>query len=431
MLTNRNTGPLPEAGSLASGPFRALRSRNYRLFFAGQALSLVGTWMQRVAMSWLVYRLTLSPFALGVVDFASQISTLLLGFFAGALVDRVDLRRLLVWTQALAMGQALVLSALTLSGKATFLAVLTCGALLGMINAFDMPARHAFVIRMVEKKEDLGNAIALNSSLFNLARLLGPSLAGIVIAAVGEGLCFLLNGLSYFSIIVALKAMRLPPVMEERHPAPALSGIRQGLSYAWGNQPIRHILTLLCCLSLLGLPYVVMMPVFAREVMQGGPKTLGFLMGSTGVGALAGSMLLAARKGTRGLEKGIPVNAGIFSAAVIGFALSPAPAASYTLVAVAGFGMISTLASCNTMLQTLVENTYRGRVMSLYTMALVGIAPFGSLLAGWLTGRIGVRLALAIGGACCMAASAWFWKRLHAFREHFPAEGESPHLNPR
>ena len=426
MLTNRNAGPVPEAGSLAAGPFRALSSRNYRLFFAGQAFSLVGTWMQRVAMSWLVYRLTLSPFALGIVDFASQIATLLLGFFAGALVDRVDLRRLLVWTQGLAMGQALVLSALTLSGKATFLAVLTCGAFLGMINAFDMPARHAFVIRMVEKKEDLGNAIALNSSLFNLARLLGPSLAGIVIAAVGEGLCFLLNGLSYFSIIVALKAMRLPPVTEERHPSPALAGIRQGLAYAWQIRPIRDILTLLCCLSLLGLPYVVMMPVFAREVLHGGPKTLGFLMGATGIGALAGSMLLAARKGTKGLEKGIPVAAGLFSAAVIGFALSPVPAASYVLVALAGFGMISTLASCNTMLQTLVENAYRGRVMSLYTMSLVGIAPFGSLLAGWLTGLIGVRLALAIGGACCMAASAWFWNRLHAFRDHFPAEGDSP-----
>jgi MFS family permease len=426
MLTNRDAGPLPEAGALAAGPLRALRSRNYRLFFTGQAFSLVGTWMQRVAMSWLVYRLTSSPFALGVVDFASQIATLLLGFFAGALVDRVDLRRLLVWTQALAMGQALLLSALTLTGKVSFLSVLACGAFLGMINAFDMPARHAFVIRMVDRKEDLGNAIALNSSLFNLARLLGPSLAGIVIAAVGEGLCFLLNGLSYFSIIVALKAMRLNPAPEQRHTAPALAGIRQGLAYAWENRSIRDILTLLCCLSLLGLPYVVMMPVFAREVLRGGPRTLGFLMGATGIGALAGSMLLAARKGTKGLEKGIPVAAGLFSAAVIGFAFSPVPAASYILVAMAGFGMISTLAACNTMLQTLVDNAYRGRIMSLYTMSLVGIAPFGSLCAGWLTDRIGVRLALAIGGACCMGASLWFRKRVHAFRKPLPSEGESP-----
>jgi MFS family permease len=423
MLTNRSAGPLPEEGTPAAGPFRALRSRNYRLFFTGQAFSLIGTWMQRVAMSWLVYRLTRSPFALGVVDFSSQIATLLLGFFAGALVDRVDLRRLLVWTQALAMGQALVLSALTLSGKATFLAVLACGAFLGMINAFDMPARHAFVIRMVEEKEDLGNAIALNSSLFNLARLLGPSLAGFVIAAVGEGLCFLLNGLSYFSIIVALKAMRLSPIPGEPHPAPALAGIRQGLAYAWENRPIRDMLALLSSLSLLGLPYVVMMPVFAREVMHGGPRTLGFLMGATGVGALAGSMLLATRKGTKGLEKGIPAAAGLFSAAVIGFAFSPVPAASYVLVALAGFGMISTLASCNTMLQTLVDNAFRGRVMSLYTMSLVGIAPFGSLIAGWLTGLIGVRLSLAIGGACCMGTSLWFQKRVHDFKK--------PTLNPR
>lgn len=406
------------------GPFRALRYRNYRLFFTGQAISLIGTWMQRVAMSWLVYRLTLSPFALGTVDFASQIATLLLGFFAGAIVDRVDLRRLLIWTQGLAMGQALVLSALTLAGKATFLAILACGALLGMINAFDMPARHAFVVRMVENKEDLGNAIALNSSLFNLARLLGPAIAGIVIAAVGEGLCFLLNGLSYFSIILALKAMRISPAAEVQPQTPAFAGIRQGLSYAWHNRPIRDILILLSCLSLLGLPYVVMMPVFAREILKGGPRTLGFLMGATGAGALVGSMLLAVRKGTGGLEKIIPVVSGLFSAAVVGFAFSPSAGASYVLVAIAGFGMISTLASCNTMLQTLVENAFRGRVMSLYTMALVGIAPFGSLIAGWLTGRMGVRLALALGGICCMGTSAWFWKRLQASRKILSSESK-------
>jgi len=373
--------------------------------------------MQRVAMSWLVYRLTLSPVALGIVDFASQIATLLLGFFAGAVVDRVDLRRLLVWTQALAMGQAFVLSGLTLAGKATFSAVLACGALLGMVNAFDMPARHSFVIRMVEEKDDMGNAIALNSSLFNMARLVGPSLAGFVIAAVGEGLCFLLNGLSYFSIILALNAMKLPPAGAEAHPSRGVSGIREGIAYAWGNRPIRHILALLSCLSLLGLSYVVMLPVFAREILRGGPKTLGFLMGSTGIGALCGSFLLAARRGTNGLEKAIPASAGLFSVAVIGFALSPVPATSYLLVALAGFGMISTLASCNTMLQTLVDNTYRGRVMSLYTMALVGIAPFGSLLSGWLTSEMGVRFSLAVGGACCLAAAAWFWKRLSVFRE--------------
>ena len=421
MLENRNAGPVPGVGGQAAGLFRALRSRNYRLFFAGQSVSLIGTWMQRVAMGWLVYRLTWSPFALGVVDFVSQIATLLLGFFAGALVDRVDIRRLLVWTQAGAMAQAFVLSALTLTGKATYLVVLVCGALLGMINAFDMPARHAFVVRMVEDKKDLGNAIALNSSLFNLARLLGPSLAGIVIAAVGEGICFLLNGLSYFSIIVALKAMRLPPEPVRTSHAPALSGIREGLAYAWRNRPIRDMLVLLGCLSLLGLPYVVMMPVFAREILHGGPKTLGFLMGATGIGALGGSILLAARSGTKGLARRIPVTSGLFSLSVIGFALLPFPAASYIFVAAAGFGMISTLAACNTMLQTAVDDLFRGRVMSLYTMSLVGIAPFGSLLAGWVSGKVGVRIALALGGACCMAASAWFLKRLGAIREDLDA----------
>jgi MFS family permease len=421
MLENRNAGPVPGVGGQAAGLFRALRSRNYRLFFAGQSVSLIGTWMQRVAMGWLVYRLTWSPFALGVVDFVSQIATLLLGFFAGALVDRVDIRRLLVWTQAGAMAQAFVLSALTLTGKATYLVVLVCGALLGMINAFDMPARHAFVVRMVEDKRDLGNAIALNSSLFNLARLLGPSLAGIVIAAVGEGLCFLLNGLSYLSIIVALKAMRLPPAPVRTSHAPALSGIREGVAYAWRNRPIRDILVLLGCLSLLGLPYVVMMPVFAREILHGGPKTLGFLMGATGIGALAGSILLAARSGTKGLARRIPLTSGFFSLAVIGFALLPFPAASYILVAAAGFGMISTLAACNTMLQTAVDDLFRGRIMSLYTMSLVGIAPFGSLLAGWVSDKVGVRIALALGGACCMAASAWFLKRLGAIREDLDA----------
>lgn len=393
----------------SAGLFRALRSRNFRLFFAGQSLSLIGTWMQRVAMGWLVYRLTLSPSALGLVDFVSQIGTFLLGFFAGTCVDRTDLRKLLVWTQALAMAQAFVLAGLVLSGQPTFLAVLVCGAFLGMINAFDIPARHAFVIRMVEKKEDLGNAIALNSTLFSLARLLGPSIAGFVIAAVGEGICFLLNGLSYFSIILALWLMRLPPEPQAPTARPAVfSGTLQGLSYAWKQGKIRGILGLLCCLSLFGFPYVVMMPVFAREILHGGPRTLGLLMGATGSGALAGALLLASRKDPEGLGRVVPILSTVFSLSVIGMALVRHPFASYLFVASAGFGMITIMAVCNTVLQNLVCDEFRGRVLSLFMLSLVGIAPFGSLIIGWLSEHLGICPALAIGGGFCLAASILF-----------------------
>jgi MFS family permease len=395
-----------------SGLFRALRSRNFRLFFAGQSLSLVGTWMQRVAMGWLVYRLTLSPSALGLVDFVSQIGTFLLGFFAGTFVDRTDLRRLLVWTQALAMAQAFVLAGLVLTGRPTFWAVLVCGAFLGMINAFDIPARNAFVIRMVEKKEDLGNAIALNSTLFSLARLLGPSIAGFVIAAVGEGICFLLNGLSYFSIILALGLMKLPPAPKVQAAGPTVfSGTREGLLYAWKQGEIRAILGLLCCLSLFGFPYVVMMPVFAREILHGGPRTLGLLMGATGSGALAGALLLASRKDGEAVGRFIPILSTVFAASVIGMALVRHPMASYGFVASAGFGMITIMAVCNTVLQTLVCDRFRGRVLSLFMMSLVGIAPFGSLIVGWLSERFGICQALAIGGGLCLVASILFWRR--------------------
>jgi MFS family permease len=391
--------------------FRALRSRNFRLFFLGQGLSLVGTWMQRVAMGWLIYRLTRSPEALGTVDFVSQIAVLLLVFLSGAAADRADLRTLLLWTQGLAMVQAAVLAALTLTGTITYGAILVCGVFLGVVNAFDMPARQAFVVRMVEDRSDLGNAIALNSSLFNLARLVGPSLAGMAIALLGEGICFLMNALSFLGVIAALRAMR--PRAEPERPRADRGGlgIREGWAYAWRTPRIRASLLMLTLLSLFGMPYIVLMPVFAREVLRGGPATLGFLLAATGAGALAGALLLAARKDARGLRGIIVLSAGLLALALLGLALVRSPLPAYLLVALAGLGMIGATASCNTAIQTIVEDAYRGRVMSLYTLSLLGMAPFGSLMNGRIAERWGISATLGLGGAVCLIGGILFLLR--------------------
>jgi MFS family permease len=388
--------------------FRALGSRNFRLFFAGQGISLVGTWMQRVAMGWLVYRLTRSPEALGTVDFVSQIAVLLLVSVSGMAADRMDLRTLLVWTQTLAMIQASVLAILTLTGKVSYGSILACGVFLGLVNAFDMPARQAFVVHMVEDKADLGNAIALNSSLFNLTRLAGPSLAGMIISLLGEGVCFALNALSFLWVIWALRAMELPPATRRERPRGDGAGILAGWAYARRTRKIRRSLIMLAVLSLFGMPYIVMMPVFAREVLAGGPATLGFLLAAVGAGALAGALLLAAKKEARGFKRIISLSTGLLALALLGLSLARTRLLAYPLVALAGFGMIGATASCNTAIQTTVEDAFRGRVMSLYTLSLLGMAPFGSLMNGWITGHLGISATLAMGGTVCLAAAILF-----------------------
>ena len=394
---------------------RALQSRNYRLYFGGQGISLIGTWMQRIAMSWLVYRLTDSAFMLGLIGFASSVPSFVLGPLAGVLSDRYNRRRMLIVTQCLASLQAFILALLVSVGQVAVWQILVLGIILGFVEAFDMPLRQSFMVEIVPKK-DLGNAIALNSSMVNSSRLLGPSIAGILIASMGEGICFLLNSISYLAVIISLFAMRVPrgPVLtREFH---ILGELREGFAYAYNFMPIRSILMLLALVSLVGMPYSVLMPVFARDVLHGGPHTLGFLLGGSGVGALAGAIYLASRKSVLGMGKWIAMAAGIFGAGLIIFSLSRIFWLSLILMLVTGFGMIVQMASSNTVLQTIVDEDKRGRVMSFYAMAFRGMVPFGSLLAGVMANHLGAPLTLMIGGGCCIVGSVFFARNLPAMR---------------
>jgi MFS family permease len=399
-----------------SHAWRALRHRNFRLFFGGQSISLIGTWMTRVATGWLVYRLTGSALLLGTVSFAGQIPTFLLAPFAGVWVDRLDRRQVLVWTQALSMVQSLTLAALTLSGHITIPRLLALSVMQGCINAFDMPGRQSFMVKMVDDRRDLQNAIAINSSMVNMARLIGPSLAGMLIAVSSEGWCFLVDGISYIAVIASLLAMRLHAPVVKRAAASALSELKTGWTYVTGFLPIRTILLLFAVISLMGMPFVVLMPIFAARVLHGGPHTLGFLTGSMGLGALISALSLAARKHVRGLVRIIPVSAGVFGLGLIGFGLSHSFWLSMLMLMVAGMGMMQGMAASNTVIQTLVSDDKRGRVMSYYTMAFMGMAPFGSLLAGTMADVIGAPMTVIANGSVVLLGAAWFATRLPAVR---------------
>lgn len=394
----------------------ALQYRNYRLFFGGQSISLIGTWMQRIAMSWLVYRLTSSAFWLGIVGFTGQIPVFLLTPFAGVLADRMNRQRILVVTQTLAMIQALILALLVLTGTIAVWHILSLSIFLGIVDAFDMPVRQSFMVEIVEKK-DLGNAIALNSSMVNSARLLGPSIAGMLIASMGEGMCFLLNGLSYLAVILSLLAMKITSKRTETPNTYVLHGLKEGFHYAFGFPPIRYVLLLIALVSLIGMPYTVLMPVFAKDILHGGPHTLGFLMGSSGVGALVGAIYLASRRTVLGLGKWISLAAGLFGIGLIAFSLSRILWFSLFLMLLTGFGMIVQMASSNTILQTVVDEDKRGRVMSFYAMAFRGMTPFGSLLAGGLASKIGAPNTLMVGGISCILGSLFFARKLPLLRQ--------------
>lgn len=396
---------------------RSLHYRNYRLFFIGQGISLTGTWMQQVAMGWLVYRLTNSPFLLGIVGFAGQIPTFLLASIAGLAADRFDRRQILIFTQIASMLQALILTVLTLTETIAVWHIILLSTMLGLVNSLDIPSRHSFIVDMVENKEVLGNAIALNSFIFNGARLIGPSIAGIVIAAAGEGICFLLNALSYIAIIVSLFTMKIKPREINHSVSSGLRGLKEGFVYAYNFIPIRIILFLLSIVSLMGAPYAVLMPVFARDILKGGPHTLGFLMASTGVGALIGALYLASRRTVLGLGRLIAVASSIFGIGLIIFSLSHTLWLSLLLLAFIGFGMMVQMASCNTVLQTIVEDDKRGRVMSLYTMSFMGMMPFGSLIAGSISNKIGAPYTLVIGGIFCILGSIYFTSNLPLIRK--------------
>ena len=372
--------------------------------------------MTRVATSWLVYRLTKSALLLGTVGFAGQIPTFLFAPLAGVLVDRIDRRKVLLWTQALAMAQSLALAWLTLSHRITIHEILVLSVMQGVINAFDMPGRQSFMVKMVGDRADLSNAIAINSSMVNTARLIGPALAGMLIAATNEGWCFLVDGVSYIAVIASLVAMRLP--FEEPHAAAAsmVSQLREGWTYVAGFRPIRTILLLFALLSLMGWPFMVLMPIFAAQVLHGGPHTLGFLMGAVGVGSLTSALAMVARRSVRGLTKMIPIAALAFGLGLIAFGLSGSFWLSMLMMLVTGFGMMQGLTASNTIIQTLVDENMRGRVMSYYTMAFVGMAPFGSLLAGTLAHAIGSPRTVIVSGAACILGAAWFWSQLPAVR---------------
>jgi MFS family permease len=396
---------------------RALRSRNYRLFVAGQSVSLVGTWMQQVAMSWLVYRITGSAFLLGVIGFTSQFPTFIFAPVAGVLADRWNRRTLLIITQALAMFQAALLAAAVLSGIIQVWHIIVLSIILGVINAFDIPVRQSFVVEIVTHKEDLGNAIALNTSMVNAARLIGPTIAGLLVASVGEGVCFVLNSVSYLAVLAALVAMRLGPSPHHKKLRKKISHeLVEGFKYVIGFAPIRSILLLIAFVSLMGMPYAVLIPVFAKEVLHGGAHTFGFLMTASGCGALVGTFYLASRKSVLGLGRLIVYSTVIFAVGIAAFAVSSNIIISLVALTVAGFGVMTLIASCNTILQTILEEDKRGRVMSFFAMAFMGTVPFGSFGAGAMSDSIGPRETLLIGAFFCLIGAFIFARHLPELR---------------
>lgn len=395
---------------------RTLRYRNYRLFFIGQAISLIGTWMQQIAVLWLAYRLTNSTLLLGLLSFASQIPAFVLTPIAGVYVDRWNRQKILVVAHVLLMLQAFALTFLYFTGSISIWHLVVLGIAIGLIGAFEMPARHAFIFEIVEDKQDVGNAIALNSSIFNLARLIGPVIAGMLIAYTGEGICFFLNAVSYVAVLIALIMIKVKVARAPSGDENILRGMKDGISYAFKSVPIRNILILVGITSLMGMPYPVLVPAFAREVLGGGPKTFGFLMAASGVGALTGALYLAARRNVMGLGRMIALAACTFGMSLIFFSLSTIVPISMIFMFMEGLGMMVQLAACNTILQTIVDDEKRGRIMSLYTTAFIGLVPFGSLFLGSVAGRIGPQAALMMGGMVCVMGAVFFALKLPLIR---------------
>jgi MFS family permease len=417
--------PPPAAGAARRAGLRSLvRSlshRNFRLFFFGQGVSLIGTWMQQIAMTWLVYRLTDQEFLLGLTAFAGQVPTFFLAPLAGVLSDRLDRWRIQLVTQTLSMLQAFLLAALALTGVMAVWQIIVLAVVLGFVNAFDMISRQALLTEMLENREDLGNAIALNSLTFNGARLIGPSLAGFLIGLLGEGVCFLVNGVSYLAVLAALLAMRLPPRERPADHPPLAHGLREGVVYAFGSAPIRALLLLVAVVALSGVSYAVLMPVFAKhpDLLHGDSRTFGLLMSAAGCGALAGGAYLAARKSVLGLLRRIGLAPAVVGCGLVAMSYPPFTqtlALALPLLFLIGLAMMVQMASINTLLQTIVDDDKRGRVLSFYTMAFMGMAPLGSLLAGALSEVVGAPVTVRLGGFCCLAASALFLLRLPGLR---------------
>ena len=397
--------------------FQSLKHRNFRLFFMGQGISLIGTWMQMTAVAWLVWRLSHSALLLGLVGFASRIPTFVMAPFAGVLVDRVDRHRLVILTQVLSMAQALMLAGLMYSGRLAIWHIIALSLLLGFVNALDVPARQSFLVQMLDRREDMTNAIALNSSMVNGARLIGPSIAGLLIAGAGEAVCFLLNGLSYIAVIAGLMMMRVQPNARVGRETSVFENLTEGFRYAFGFPPIRSLLFLLALVSLAGASYSQLLPIFAQQILHGDARTQGFLVSSAAVGALAGALYLAGRRSVLGLGRVIAWSPAVFGAGLIALGLSPRLWLTLAVMPVIGLGLMMQMAATNTVLQTIVDDDKRGRVMGFYSMAFMGMVPLGSLLAGGLAKFIGAPLMVILGGTCCIVGSIVFVRRLHSLRK--------------
>ena len=396
---------------------RALRYRNFQLFFSGQFISLIGTWMQNVAQAWLVYRITGSSVLLGAIGFSSQIPVFLFSPVGGIVADRFPRRRIVIGTQTASMLLAFALAALTLLHTVKIWQIFVLSALLGVVNAFDIPARQSFIVEMVGRT-DLMNAIALNSSMFNASRVLGPAIAGILVANIGEGWCFFANGVSYIAVIIGLFLMHVQP---QDSPVPSGSPVKhviEGFRFVLESPAIHALLMLLGIVSLTGMPYTVLMPIFADRILHGGAAALGWLMGAAGVGALCGALLLASRETLKGLSRWVALAASGFGVSLVLFSLSRNLRLSEVLLVLVGFAMMVEMGSSNTLIQSMVPDRLRGRVMSVYSMMFMGMAPIGSLLAGAAADRFGPQLTVAGGGIICLAAACIFWSRLPHIRTH-------------
>ncbi len=396
-----------------SHTLRSLRHRNFRLYFVGQFISMCGTWMQTMAQMWLVYRLTHSSSLLGLVGFAGQIPSIVFGLLGGAAADRFDRRKLVLVTQTAAMVQALLLGVLTVTGRVQVWHVFALAVAIGIVNVFDMPARQSFVVDMVDDREDLGNAIAMNSVLVNGSRVVGPAVAGVLVGVWGEGTCFLLNSLSFLAVIASLLMMRMPERQERGAQTLEQTGrhIKDGLRYAWRNPDIRALLVLLAMISVAGVPFMVLLPIFSDQILGGGATGVGWLMGASGLGAMAGAIFLARRNFTSGLDRVAGLTSAGFGVSLILFSFSRSMPVSLALLTLTGFCMMTMFTGCNTLLQALTSDAMRGRVMGLFTMTFMAVAPFGNLISGFAADRIGAPMTVAFGGLCCAAAGAIYLRR--------------------
>ena len=412
---------------------RAFRSKNYRLYFVGQGISMIGTWMTLLATSWVVYELTESALVLGVVGFLSQISTFFLAPFAGVLVDRWSRHHILIITQILSMIQSLILALLALTNTINIWHIIFLNILQGLVNVVNMPTSQAFVNEIVEEQEDLGNAIALNSSMMSSARLIGPAIAGFLIASVGAGACFLIDGISYIAVIISLLAIKLTPKERVVQTTPVWQRLKEGFFYSFGFPPFRAILLMLALLGFMGLPYTILSPIFAKEILHGGSETLGFLMAASAMGAFIASVYLSSRSTVVGLEKAVALAPALLGSGFIVFSLSRTLWFSLLAMVVIGFSVVFQLASSNTVLQTIVDEDKRGRLMSFCSMAFMGMVPFGNLFSGWLASKIGAPNTLMINGIFCILGSLIFIKQLklltRLIRPIYVKLGLVPNLN--